>query len=127
MAHLHVPAETKLAKTGDGLIALAAILVCYGRTEIIHCYGFLAVFVTAVAFRHAPREDDFQLQMHAVTDQIERIAMMVLLLLFGGALRAQHRSRDKRDCRLASRPDPTASALVEQGADQAQQLLLFRP
>ena len=82
----HVPAETKLAKTGDGLIALSATLVSYGLTEIIHCYGFLAVFVTAVAFRHAHREHDFQVQMHAVTEQIERIAMMVLLLVFGGAL-----------------------------------------
>ncbi|WP_052401396.1 cation:proton antiporter [Muricoccus aerilatus] len=82
----HVPAETKLAKTGDGLIALSATLVSYGLTEIIHCYGFLAVFVTAVAFRHAHREHDFQLQMHEITEQIERIAMMVLLLLFGGAL-----------------------------------------
>ncbi|WP_338665641.1 cation:proton antiporter [Pararoseomonas sp. SCSIO 73927] len=82
----HVPAETKLAKTGDGLIALSATLVSYGLTEIIHSYGFLAVFVTAVAFRHAHRDHDFQLQMHAVTEQIERIAMMVLLLVFGGAL-----------------------------------------
>ena len=82
----HVPAETKLARTGDGLIALSATLVSYGLTEIIHSYGFLAVFVTAVAFRHAHREHDFQLQMHAVTEQVERIAMMVLLLLFGGAL-----------------------------------------
>ena len=82
----HVPAETRLAKTGDGLIALSATLVAYGLTEIIHGYGFLAVFVTAVAFRHAHREHDFQVQMHEITEQIERIAMMVLLLLFGGAL-----------------------------------------
>jgi NhaP-type Na+/H+ or K+/H+ antiporter len=82
----HVPAETKLAKTGDGLIALSATLVSYGLTEIIHCYGFLAVFVTALAFRSAHREHDFQVQMHEVTEQVERIAMMVLLLLFGGAL-----------------------------------------
>jgi NhaP-type Na+/H+ or K+/H+ antiporter len=82
----HVPAETKLAKTGDGLIALSATLVSYGLTEIIHCYGFLAVFVTALAFRSAHREHDFQVQMHEVTEQVERIAMMILLLLFGGAL-----------------------------------------
>ncbi|MBP0445912.1 sodium:proton antiporter [Roseomonas sp. SSH11] len=82
----HVPAETKLAKTGDGLIALSATLVSYGLTEIIHCYGFLAVFVTALTFRHAHRAHDFHVQMHAMTEQIERIAMMILLLLFGGAL-----------------------------------------
>lgn len=82
----HVPAETKLAKTGDGLIALSATLVSYGLTEVIHCYGFLAVFVTALVFRSAHREHDFQVQMHEITEQIERVAMMVLLLLFGGAL-----------------------------------------
>jgi len=47
----HVPAKTKLAKTGDGLIALSATFVSYGLTELIHCYGFLAVFVTALTFR----------------------------------------------------------------------------
>jgi sodium/hydrogen antiporter len=82
----HVPAKTKLAKTGDGLIALSATFVSYGLTELIHCYGFLAVFVTALTFRHSHRDHDFQLEMHELTEQIERIAMMVLLLLFGGAL-----------------------------------------
>jgi NhaP-type Na+/H+ or K+/H+ antiporter len=82
----HVPAKTKLARTGDGLIAISATLVSYGLTEIIHCYGFLAVFVTALAFRSTHRDHDFQVQMHEMTEQIERIAMMVLLLLFGGAL-----------------------------------------
>lgn len=34
-----MPAETKLSKTGDGLIAIAATFVSYGVTEIVHCYG----------------------------------------------------------------------------------------
>lgn len=82
----HVPAESKLARTGDGLIAVAAAFISYGVTEILHCYGFLAVFVTALSFRHAHREHDFQREMHDVTEQVERLAMMILLLLFGGAL-----------------------------------------
>ncbi|WP_410482833.1 cation:proton antiporter [Sphingomonas sp. A2-49] len=82
----HVPAQTKLAQTGDGLIALAATCISYGFTEIIHCYGFLAVFVTALTFRGTHRSHDFHHDMHDVTEQIERLAMMVLLLLFGGAL-----------------------------------------
>lgn len=81
-----VPAETKLAKTGDGLIALSATFVSYGLTEMVHVYGFLSVFVTALTFRHTHRDHDFQNDMHAITEQIERIAMMVLLILFGGAL-----------------------------------------
>lgn len=82
----HVPTETKLARTGDGLIALAATFVSYGVTEICHVYGFLAVFVTALTFRSAHRDHEFQDEMHAITEQIERLAMMVLLILFGGAL-----------------------------------------
>lgn len=82
----HVSAESKLAQTGDGLIALAATCISYGLTEIIHSYGFLAVFVTALTFRSTHREHDFHHDMHDVTEQIERLAMMVLLLLFGGAL-----------------------------------------
>lgn len=81
-----VPAESKLAQTGDGLIALAATCISYGLTEMLHCYGFLAVFVTALALRSSHRHHDFHADMHAVTEQIERLAMMVLLLLFGGAL-----------------------------------------
>ncbi len=82
----HIPAETKLARTGDGLIALAATFVSYGVTEVFHVYGFLAVFVTAITFRSAHRDHEFQDEMHAITEQIERLAMMVLLILFGGAL-----------------------------------------
>lgn len=82
----HIPSDSKLASTGDGLIAVAATLLSYGLAELANCYGFLAVFVTALTLRHAHREHDFQREMHDVTEQIERLAMMVLLLLFGGAL-----------------------------------------
>lgn len=82
----HVPAESKLAQTGDGLIAIAATFVSYGVTELLDCYGFLAVFITAVTLRRAHRDHEFQREMHDITEQLERIAMMVLLILFGGAL-----------------------------------------
>ena len=82
----HVPAETKLSKTGDGLIAIAATFVSYGLTEIINVYGFLAVFVTALTLRRSQHDHDFNHAMHNITEQIERLAMMVVLILLGGAL-----------------------------------------
>jgi len=82
----HVPADSKLAQTGDGVIAIAATLIAYGLCEIAQCYGFLGVFVAALAIRQSHRSHDFQRDMHDFTEQIERIAMMVGLLLFGGAL-----------------------------------------
>ena len=75
-----------MAQTGDGLIAISATLVSYGITEMLDCYGFLAVFITALTLRRSHRDHAFNRQMHDITEQVERIAMMVLLLLFGGAL-----------------------------------------
>lgn len=82
----HIPAETRLAKTGDGLIAIAATFVSYGATEIVNCYGFLAVFVTALTLRRSHRDHSFNHEMHALTEQVERLAMMIVLIFFGGAL-----------------------------------------
>ncbi|CDZ29913.1 cation:proton antiporter [Neorhizobium galegae] len=80
-----MPGDT-LAKTGDGLVAIAATFVSYGVSELLHCYGFFAVFVTALTLRNSHRDHDFQRDMHDITEQIERIAMMLLLLAFGGAI-----------------------------------------
>lgn len=79
-------AETRLSQTGDGLIAISATLISYGLTEVLNAYGFLAVFVTALTLRASHRNHDFNVEMHDFTEQIERVGMMVLLLLFGGAL-----------------------------------------
>jgi NhaP-type Na+/H+ or K+/H+ antiporter len=84
-ATFKMPGDT-LAKTGDGLVAIAATFVSYGVSEMIHCYGFFAVFVTALTLRNSHRDHDFQRDMHDITEQIERIAMMLLLLAFGGAI-----------------------------------------
>lgn len=81
-----IPTGSKLAKTGDGFIALAATFVSYGVTEMAHAYGFLAVFVAALTFRHAHRDHDFHHQMHDFIEQVERIATMVVLMIFGGTL-----------------------------------------
>lgn len=80
-----MPGDT-LAKTGDGLIAIAATFISYGVSELVHCYGFFAVFVTALTLRSAHRNHEFQRDMHDITEQVERIAMMVLLIAFGGSL-----------------------------------------
>lgn len=74
------------ARFGDGLVALAATLLAYGATELAHGYGFLAVFVCAVTLRASERDHVFHQEMHDFSDQIERLLMMLLLVLFGGAL-----------------------------------------
>jgi NhaP-type Na+/H+ or K+/H+ antiporter len=81
-----LPNRAKLSKTGDGFLALGMTFLAYGLTEMVHGYGFLAVFVAALAFRHAERNHDFHERLHEFADQTERLLMMVMLVLFGGAL-----------------------------------------
>ena len=75
-----------LSRLGDGLVALAATLIAYAVAELAHGYGFLAVFVCAVMIRDSERDHEFHQEMHDFSDQIERLLMMLLLVLFGGAL-----------------------------------------
>ena len=81
-----LPVSSRLAATRDGFIVLAATFLSYAVAEMLHSYGFLAVFITALAFRHADRDHRFHVEMHAFIEQVERMGMMVVLVLFGGAL-----------------------------------------
>lgn len=74
------------SRLGDGLIALAATLIAYALTEMVQGYGFLAVFICAVVIRGFERDHEFHQEMHDFSDQIERLLIMLLLVLFGGAL-----------------------------------------
>lgn len=82
----HVPNRARLARSGDGFVSLGITLVAYGVTELAHGYGFLAVFVAAVALRHEERAHDYHETLHDFVEQTERLLMMALLVLFGGAL-----------------------------------------
>lgn len=78
--------RTGLSRLGDGLVALAATFLAYGLTELAHGYGFLAVFICGLTIRAWERDHDFHKEMHDFSDQFERLLMMLLLVLFGGAL-----------------------------------------
>lgn len=72
-----------LAKSQDGIVAIGMAFATYGMTELIHGYGFVAVFIAAVAFRDFEREHDFHEELHDFAEQIERLLMMVLLVCLG--------------------------------------------
>jgi NhaP-type Na+/H+ or K+/H+ antiporter len=75
-----------LARLGDGLVALSATFITYAATEMLHGYGFLAVFVCGLTIRAWERDHVFHDEMHRFADQFERLLMMMLLVLFGGAI-----------------------------------------
>jgi len=72
--------------TRDGLVAVAATLLVYGITEIVHGYGFIAVFICAITLRHFEKDHQYHDTLHSFTDQIERLLVCLLLIIFGGAL-----------------------------------------
>ncbi|MGR9354895.1 cation:proton antiporter [Rhizobium leguminosarum] len=74
---------SSLAKTQDGFVALGMTFTTYGLTQLVGGYGFVAVFLAAVAFRASERDHDFHEQLHDFAEQIERLLMMVLLVCLG--------------------------------------------
>ena len=82
----HLPRRTGLSETKDGFVALGITCLAYGSTEMIHGYGFLAVFVSALALRTVERHHRYHENLHNFAEQIERLLMMVLLVCFGAAI-----------------------------------------
>ncbi|MDZ4365203.1 MAG: cation:proton antiporter [Brevundimonas sp.] len=74
-----------LSRHADGLVAVGATFIAYAATELVHGYGFVAVFVCALTIRTRERQHDFHEEMHDFAEQIERLLMMLVLVLFGGA------------------------------------------
>jgi NhaP-type Na+/H+ or K+/H+ antiporter len=81
-----IPNRAKLSRTGDGFVALGITVIVYGIAELLHGYGFLSVFVSALALRAAERNHDYHEKLHDFAEQLERLLMMVMLVLFGGAI-----------------------------------------
>jgi NhaP-type Na+/H+ or K+/H+ antiporter len=81
-----VERDDALSRTSDGLTALAIILIVYGIAELVHVYGFLAVFVAAVVIRQFESEHEYHRTLNLFAEQCERLLMALLLIAFGGAL-----------------------------------------
>lgn len=77
---LHITEHTQ------GFVALAATFLAYGVAELAEGYGFVAVFVCAVALRGTEREHEYHKVLHAFVEQIERLLTVAVIVLLGGAL-----------------------------------------
>lgn len=78
--------DSRLAETGEGLIAVAGTFLTYGVTELIEGYGFLAVFIAAQVLRARERDHEYHEVIHDFSEQIERLVNGVILVLFGAAI-----------------------------------------
>ena len=83
-----IPNRAKLSRTGDGFVALGITVVVFGISEAAHGYGFVSVFIAGLALRAAERDHEYHQTLHDFAEQLERLLMMALLVLFGGAISA---------------------------------------
>lgn len=81
-----MPNRAQLSRTGDGFVALGITVAVYGIAEALHGYGFVSVFVAGLALRAAERNHKYHQTLHDFSEQLERLLMMSLLVLFGGAI-----------------------------------------
>ena len=69
-------------------MALVFTLVSLGITEVLGAYGFIAVFVTAYVVRDTERANHVHDHLHEGAEQLELLAMSVVLLLLGASTAA---------------------------------------
>ncbi|MBT0670618.1 cation:proton antiporter [Novosphingobium profundi] len=75
-----------LSDAANGLVAIGSAFSAYAIAELIGAYGFIAVFVTALTLRATCPEAAFHRAMNAFAEQIERLAAMSVLLMFGAGV-----------------------------------------
>jgi NhaP-type Na+/H+ or K+/H+ antiporter len=81
-----VPKGSPLADTGSGVIALAGVFLCYGSTELVEGYGFIAVAVMGLTLRRAEADHSFHRRLHDFSESLEHALTAVLLLALGSVL-----------------------------------------
>ena len=77
---------TRIAERGAPLLALAALLTSYGAAEVLHGYGFLAVFACGMTLRAAERHHRRHRHMHDMIARLELLLTLLALLYLGIAL-----------------------------------------
>ena len=81
-----VPRGNVLADTGSGVVALAGVLFCYGLTELVEGYGFIAAFVAGLTLRRTELQHEFHSRLHDFNESIERALTALLLIMIGCVL-----------------------------------------
>lgn len=76
----------RLAEQGEPLLALAALVMTYGLSQLVGGYGFLSVFACGMTLRAAERNHRYHRTMHEVVQRLERLLTLIILLMLGMAM-----------------------------------------
>jgi len=72
-----------LAPEYDGWLAIPAVLIVYGLTEVANGYGFLAAFAGGLAFRRYESDHELNARVHVGAEVAEKFAELSIVLLLG--------------------------------------------
>ena len=78
--------DSPLARSVQGLEAVAGTLIAFAAVELVGGYGFIAVFVAALTIREYERSHEYHEALHGVAEMAEHLLMVAIMVLFGGAL-----------------------------------------
>lgn len=76
----------RLAEQGEPLLALAALVLTYGASQLLGGYGFVSVFTCGLTLRAAERNHHYHRSMHEVVQRLERLLTLIILLMLGMAM-----------------------------------------
>ena len=77
-----------IEKSGPGVLALGAVLLCYGMVELVEGYGFIGAFMAGLVCRRIQKKHYFHKRLHGFSEAVEHVLTAFLLLLLGGVLPA---------------------------------------
>jgi sodium/hydrogen antiporter len=81
-----LPPRWRLSQSCEGLAVIGIMFFVYGCAEMASANGLVAVFAAGAAIRQTTQLLDYTRVTYAFAEQMERLLMTVILLLFGGTL-----------------------------------------
>jgi NhaP-type Na+/H+ or K+/H+ antiporter len=85
---VHMSTADRISRAGHGVIALAAVLLCYGLVALAEANGFVGAFVAGLAYRRIEAQNEFHRRLHTFSDAIESAVTAILLVMLGSTLPA---------------------------------------
>lgn len=83
MAKLVLSKNNQETAISQEYVVIALTLIAYGFAELVHSYGFIAVFIAAFVFRRSEHQHSYHQKLHDFAEQSEGLLMSLVLVAFG--------------------------------------------
>ena len=81
-----LPERLQLSQSNEGVASVGLAFLVYAAASAVHAYGFVAVFVAAIALRKFGSALEYAQRLTASARRLERLLAFLVFGLFGGAI-----------------------------------------